>query len=171
MPQQEQAYVDEFLVRDPTTALTARQASATKLDALEAERTALLESIARNAKTVGDCEAMLDDAMARSVDGGCVDSALWHKIGAPAKDCAWVANYAARCAVKGEEDGHLGKSDQDTRVAFAWLTQRTAKARPAAPPATDKTIAKRTARVRKSTGERVYLVDEPPAKRKKRASS
>ena len=33
-PQQEQAYVDEFLVRDPTTALTARQASATKLDAL-----------------------------------------------------------------------------------------------------------------------------------------
>ena len=69
------------------------------------------------------------------------------------------------------DDGHLGKSDQDTRVAFAWLTQRTAKARPAAPPATDKTIAKRTARVRKSTGERVYLVDEPPAKRKKRASS
>ena len=52
----------------------------------------------------------VDDAMARSVDGGCVDSALWHKIGAPAKDCAWVANYAARCAVKGEEDGHLGKS-------------------------------------------------------------
>ena len=33
-PEQEQAYVDEFLVRDPTTALTARQASATKLDAL-----------------------------------------------------------------------------------------------------------------------------------------
>ena len=30
----------------------------------------------------------VDDAMARSVDGGCVDSALWHKIGAPAKDCA-----------------------------------------------------------------------------------
>ncbi|KAH8094141.1 hypothetical protein JL720_4131 [Aureococcus anophagefferens] len=53
------------------------------------------------------------------------------------------------------DDGHLGKSDQDTRVAFAWLTQRTARARPAAPPATDKTIAKRTARVRKSTGERV----------------
>ena len=33
-PQQEQAYVDEFLISDPTTALMARQASATKLDAL-----------------------------------------------------------------------------------------------------------------------------------------
>ena len=32
-PQQEQAYVDEFLVRDPAM-ITARQASATKLDAL-----------------------------------------------------------------------------------------------------------------------------------------
>ena len=49
--------------------LAVARRSAACLDALEAERTALLESIARNAKTVGDCEAMLDDAMARSAAG------------------------------------------------------------------------------------------------------
>ncbi|KAK7253794.1 hypothetical protein SO694_00002667 [Aureococcus anophagefferens] len=77
---------------------------------------------------------------------------------------AWGLNVvapASHALIEAIRDGNL--TDEQKK--------RTAKARPAAPPATDKTIAKRTARVRKSTGERVYLVDEPPAKRKKRASS
>jgi hypothetical protein len=43
-------------------------------------------------------------------DDDCADSPTWHKVGVPWKDCAWVSAYSARCAVKGEDDGHKGKS-------------------------------------------------------------
>ena len=43
-------------------------------------------------------------------DDDCADSLTWHKVGVPWKDCAWVSAYSARCAVKGEDDGHKGKS-------------------------------------------------------------
>ena len=33
----------------------------------------------------------------------CEDAASWHKKGSPAKDCAWVAGVATRCAVVGED--------------------------------------------------------------------
>ncbi|KAH8069237.1 hypothetical protein JL721_6056 [Aureococcus anophagefferens] len=85
---------------------------------------------------------------------------------------AWGLNVvapASHALIEAIRDGNL--TDEQKKVLAHHYFPRTARARPAAPPATDKTIAKRTARVRKSTGERVYLVDEPPAKRKKRASS
>ncbi len=34
----------------------------------------------------------------------CADDAAWHKKNEPAKDCAWVAQWAPRCNVKGEDN-------------------------------------------------------------------
>ena len=34
---------------------------------------------------------------------GCEDSTTWHKNGDPAKDCAWVSEWAPRCQVKGAD--------------------------------------------------------------------
>lgn len=33
----------------------------------------------------------------------CADDGAWHKVDAPSKDCAWVANSEARCAAKGAD--------------------------------------------------------------------
>ena len=34
----------------------------------------------------------------------CADDAAWHKKNEPAKDCAWVSQWAPRCNVKGEDN-------------------------------------------------------------------
>ena len=36
-------------------------------------------------------------------DTSCEDSKTWHKNGDPAKDCAWVSEWAPRCNVKGAD--------------------------------------------------------------------
>ena len=71
------------------------------------------------------------------------------------------------------DDGHLNKTPTDTRVAFDWLTGRTAKATTGADLAAqnDKQSKDARVRIRKGTGERVYLIDEPPAHKKRRTSS
>ena len=33
----------------------------------------------------------------------CEDSETWHKNGDESKDCAWVAEWAPRCSVKGAD--------------------------------------------------------------------